>query len=795
MELKEQNGLAGHTILVVHAGSPSKRFIIHKLKKLGLHIVCLNKEKVASLQPYVDHWIIADLNNKKESLEAVKMFRASHPKVAMEGAVTFWDEAVLLTSQITDMFNWIGIPFEIANRAKNKYLFREFCHQNNIPAPKHKMFSGKKSIAKVEKDLSYPMVMKPIYGAVSYFVVKVANRKEVEETYEYIKNNIKSNWLAPEWESFDLLVEEYVDGDEVDIDIILQNGKIKFYSISDNFNKTHERFFLDSGQAVPSGLPETDQQKMIDNAEEVIEKLGIQNGIIHFEAKISKGVSYPIEVNLRMGGDYIYSYLKGAWGVDYVEYAAKIALGIHIKKIEKTAPRKYIVGWDLQPEYSGILVELDVNEELKLKKYLEDMQLFKEIGDPVLHPPEGYESLGWLTVSGDNLLDAQDNLREALTFIRYKIAEFNEESSLGKTDRKSRLSAAVMKKDLLLQVAKIEKVRHISLKDQRRLHIGIAANIANHKMNIDQGLSALEIEKKLRELGYYTTLLDFNSLSKTFYKLNHSDIDLVLNLTEGINNDETLKPQATAMLESLHIPFTGTNSINLALCNDKIRMKKLLSYHSIPTAKWDYAYTMNDTINPELRYPLIVKPGNTDDSIGITNASVVTNKKQLEKQLKKIIVDLGRPALVEEYIEGDEFVAHIIGNSSHDLRVLPLSRSTFGKMQKGYWHIFTRESREKSNKAYDRVVTQYPAKNISEKLQALITEIALDTYQIMRCRDYGRVEIRIDKDDNPYVLEVDPNPVVDSHSPFIKTAKLIGMDYGNVLEEIIGVAIKRFQKK
>lgn len=788
----EHTGLSGKTILLVHAGSDSKRFIVHKLKKLGLKIVCLNKEKVSALTPHVDHWIIADLNNKKESLEAIKSFKAQHPKVVIEGAVTFWDEAVLLTSQITDTFGWIGIPYTIANQAKNKFLFREFCRDNGIASPRHKMFTGTNNLKQIEKAVSYPMVMKPVYGAVSYFVVKVDNRKEMEDTYDYVRSNIKNNWLTPEWENFDLLVEEYIDGDEVDIDIILQNGKMKFYSISDNFNKTHERFFLDSGQAIPSSLPEKDQKKLIDCAEETIEKLGIQNGIIHFEAKVSKDVVYPIEVNLRMGGDYIYSYLKGAWGVDYIENAAKIALGVHIPKIERPInPLKYIVGWDLQPDFSGILVELDIDEKLKLKKYLEDMQMFKEPGDSVLHPPEGYESLGWLTVSGDNLLDAQDNLREALSFIRYKIAEFNEESALGKTHRQGRLSAAVMKKNKLIQAAKLEKVRHMPIQDQRRLHIGIAGNIANQKNG--ETSAALDVEKKLHELGYFTTLLDFNSLQKTFYKLTHSDIDLVINVSEGINNDDLLKPQAAAMLEALHIPYTGTNATNLSLCSDKIRMKKLLTYHTIPTAKWDYASSMTDTINPELRYPLIVKPGDTDDSVGITNDSVVTNKKELEKQLKKIIVDLGRQALVEEFIDGDEYVVYILGNSSDDIRILPLSRSIFKKLPKNYWPIYTSESRQKGSKMYNKIKVENPVKNVSEKLQTLLTEIALDTYKIMRCRDYGRVEIRVDKDDNPYVLEADPNPSLDAGAPVVQSANLIGLDYGSVLEEIIATAIRRYQ--
>jgi hypothetical protein len=125
-----------------------------------------------------------------------------------------------------------------------------------------------------------------------------------------------------------------------------------------------------------------------------------------------------------------------------------------------------------------------------------------------------------------SLTDAQDNMREALTFIRYKIAEFNEESSLGKTARKNRLSAAVMKKDLLMQTAKIEKVRHISIKDQRRLHIGIAANIANYKMST----MACRLSKSKRNCAILGITPHF-SISTTSLKLSTSSPTAILILS------------------------------------------------------------------------------------------------------------------------------------------------------------------------------------------------------------------------------------------------------------------------
>src|SRR3990167_7177456 len=651
---KTNGSLSGRTLLVVHTGSAKKRFIFQKLKRLGLTIVLLNKETNWA-RAYVDHWILADTNNYQESISAIRQFLKDNPSVKIEGVITFWEDTVLLTSKLVEEFNLVGIPFESAKRVRNKFYFREFCERHGLPFPKFILIRKEDDTAIITNKLSFPMVVKPVYGSSSAYVVKVDKQEELVDTLEYIRANITQDVESALSDGVDILVEEYIDGDEVDIDILIQNGKVKFYSISDNFNKNRGEFFVDSGQSVPSSLPEKEQTELIEMAEQTLEKLKIQNGCIHFEAKSTKHGPVPIEINMRMGGDYVYSYVKGAWNVDLIECAAKIAMGEYITIKKPDRPYKFIVGWDLYTESSGLLAELSLSAELKGKDYLEEIDVYKEVGDSVLLPPEGYESLGWITVPGDNLLNAQDNMKAALGFIKYKVVHFNQESALGKTARKNRLSAAVFKKDLLLQAAKIEKVRRISLHDQRRLHIGIAANISGDMGNYygdDLKEVAFAVDRELTRRGYLTTIFDFNNLSKVFNELRRSDVDLVLNIAEGINNTDVLKPQVAAILEMLHIPYTGTNSFNLALCRDKIRLKKLFSFHNIPTPKWDYAYDVKDAIKPDLQYPLIVKPANTDNSEGITHESVVTNEKQLRKQLKYVLVDMQRPALVEEYIHG-----------------------------------------------------------------------------------------------------------------------------------------------
>lgn len=791
-KVADPSPLRGKTILLIHTCSPQEKFIFQRLKQLGIKIVCLHKNKNWA-SAYVDEWILADTNNLQESIDNVQSFLNNHPEIKIDGALTFWEESTLLVSAITDYFNLTGIAYEITKKVRNKYLFREFCQENALPTPRHTIIQKEEDLTTIGKKLTFPIVMKPIYGSASAFVIKVNSETEAFETYRYIQNNITSHCDSAEWLNFDVLAEEYIDGHEVDIDIILQNGKIKFSSITDNY-QTNEPFFVETGGAIPSGLPLSEQEKLLELAEVILEKLGIQNGLIHFEAKSSSKGPVPIEVNLRMGGNDVFLFVKGVWGVDLIENALKIATNTYISKIKKGEPQKYMIDKFFLSNHSGILSKIEINPAIKNHKNVEGIYFSKKIGDAVLVPPEGYEYLGWINVSGKNALEANENLVRLEKMVSYEVTKFDQHSSLGKTIRKRNLSLAAINKNLLIRKTKLQKIKKLSFKEQSALHIGI---IGNDYQNIEEdnllGLtSGPDIEKALKKRGYKTTFFDFNNFNKAFFGLQKSDVDLVFNACERINNSTLLEPHAAALLDLLQIPYTGSNPHTLSLCVDKIRVKKLLNYHNIPTPKWDYAYTLEDKISTDLQYPLIVKPSNRDNSFGINNDSVVTDKKQLERQMKLIIQELKCPALIEEYIEGDEYNVTILGNENNDLRILPLSRSIFEKLPKGYWHIYPIDAKL-NREPYNQIIKQFPPKNIPKNLEKLLTEIAVDTYNIMDCHDYGHVEIRVDKNNNPYVLELNPNPSINRKDILTSCAKVAGFDYVDLLEEIIGITINRYE--
>ena len=783
------NGLAGKTILLTNTQYPSEKFIFKTLKKLGLNIVCLNKEKNWA-RAYVNQWILADTTNHTEAIQAVKEFMAQSP-LKIDGVLNFMEDEVLLASKIIEKFNFIGVPYSIAKKVRNKYLFREFCRDKGLPAPKHGiLLKSIKTLNGLPDDFTFPAVIKPIFGAGSAFVVRVNNKEELLETYNYIKKNITTADTGSLFDGLDIFIEEYIDGDEVDVDIILQNGKIKFYSISDNY-QTKEPFFVETGGAIPTTLSVQNQQNLINLAEELLEKLSIQNSIIHFEAKSTPNGPVPIELNLRMGGDDEYSLVKETWGVDLIENAVKTALGIYIPRIIKPeTPKKYITDFYFLSDYSGVLTKVNINKEVENKDYLEDLHFFKKVGEPVLVPPEGYEYLGWITVSGYSLPDAGENLKEALKFVDYEVAKFAPESSIGKTTRENSFSHASLNTKLLLQAAKIEKIKRIVKENQRDLRIGIVSNFSD-----DETKENKIIEKTLTGLGYKTIALDFNNIEKFIKEIKTKNIDLVFNVCQRIDRNNNIKSHVVAILDSLQIPYTGSGQLALALCRDKIQFKKILTYHSIPTPEWDYAYTADDEIDETLRYPLIVKPSNMDSSFGITNDSIVANEQELRREIDRIVNKLNCPALIEEYIEGDEYDVPILGNDEQDLQVLPLSRMIFKDTAEGKQHIITQEIKD-SNLPLTNfgIILQQPPKNIDKNLETLITEIALDVYNILECSDYGRVELRVGQDGNPYVLELNANPPLLPASSISDVAQLAGLSYEALLEKIIALAIKRYQQ-
>jgi D-alanine-D-alanine ligase len=794
--------MAGHTkgdlkgkhLLVVNTGNRKKRFTLKRLRDLGCRLIILNAAENWGAA-YASHWILADTSDHTASLRAVKDFFAQHPELGPDGVITFWEDDVLLAARIRDRLGLIGIPYEVARRARDKHLFREFCAEHGLPTPGHALIPDDSDPREAVANLTYPMVVKPVFGASSAYVVRVNDAHELQETVDYLRHNISSDVESALSVSSAIMAEEYIDGNEVDIDMLLQNGKIKFWSMSDN-DATREPYFVETGQCIPTRLSPSQQLELVNMAEEMLELLGVEDGCIHFEAKYGSRGPMPIEINLRMGGDEVYYFVKTAWGVDLIENAAKVMLGQYVRRIVKPErPKKFVSGKYFLPSYSGVVASLSLPKKVPDG----DLQFFKQVGDAVLAPPLGYDYLGWTYAVADTLGEAEERVERTMSAVEIEIAKFSRGSSLGRTSRKSGMSAAMLSRRAVIGAARIEHIRTLPREKQRNLHVGIASNgFAGSDNPIEAELTsdAETIAATLADRGYRTTFLDFNHPFEAVRHIQDAKIDIVFNLCERINHSGLLEPHAASLLDILQVPYTGSNPFTLSLCLDKIRVKKLFAFHRIPTPRWDYLYEADDSFEEDFPLPAIVKPANSDSSIGITNDSVVDNPGALRERIRYVLEDLKRPALIEEFVDGDEYDVSILGNWDDRQRILPLSRSVFTGLPEGFWHMYPYEAKFMGSEVHKKgIEVQRPPKGVPGKLTSLISEMALDALNVVGCSDYGRVEVRVDRNGNPCVLEVNPNPSIGPTDCVPSVAKLAGMDYGDFLEEILRLAIRRYRDR
>ncbi len=276
-------------------------------------------------------------------------------------------------------------------------------------------------------------------------------------------------------------------------------------------------------------------------------------------------------------------------------------------------------------------------------------------------------------------------------------------------------------------------------------------------------------------------------------KLKEKRPDVVFNIAEGFNG-VSREAQIPAILDMLQIPYTGSDPLTLSICLDKARTKEILSYHKILNSKFFVANGSVQSLQHSLNYPLMVKPVSEGSSKGIFSSSFVKNDKELKNEVKRILTEYGQPALIEEFLPGREFTVAIIGNGN-EAEVLPIVEINFEEFPNGFTPIYSYEAKWiLDTKENPLEVFTCPAK-ISSGLEEKIKTAALNAYHVLRCRDWSRIDIRLDGSKEPNIIEVNPLPGilpdVKENSCFPKAARTAGLGYNEMINKVLYVAAKR----
>ncbi|NCN39251.1 MAG: D-alanine--D-alanine ligase [Candidatus Aenigmarchaeota archaeon CG_4_10_14_0_8_um_filter_37_24] len=306
-------------------------------------------------------------------------------------------------------------------------------------------------------------------------------------------------------------------------------------------------------------------------------------------------------------------------------------------------------------------------------------------------------------------------------------------------------------------------------------------------------MSTINAIKGAIESGGHEVLL-IEADENAYEKLKQSKLDIVFNIAEGLNG-ESRESQIPAMLDMLNIPYTGSNALTLGIALDKTRTKEILSYYKIPTAKFQLFKSPNDPLDKNLRFPLFVKPNTEGSSRGITGKSLVNNEKELRETAASIIKKYHQPALVEEFLDGREFTVSLIGNPSE---IMPIVEITFDNLPEGVPKFDCYDVKWVWDSPDSEVETVICPAKIDKKLEDMIKRTALDTFQALECLDFGRIDMRLDRNGVPNVIDVNPIagliPDPKENSRFPKACYTAGMTYNQIILKIIESALKRIGK-
>ena len=312
-----------------------------------------------------------------------------------------------------------------------------------------------------------------------------------------------------------------------------------------------------------------------------------------------------------------------------------------------------------------------------------------------------------------------------------------------------------------------------------------------HEGDKDFDKSIFQISSALSSAGHQTSIFGVHSdVPKLVAGLRRRKPELVFNLMEQFGEGMLGLVEATALLDLLEIPYTGSGAGELFLQEDKALTKKLLAYEKVNCP--DFAvFSPHAELETggNLRMPLFVKPLRMDASFGIdASHSLVSTTADLMKQVTSIHQQFNDSALCEQYIEGREFYVGILGNNQP--QAFPPIEMDFSKMPEGAPHVMDSKAKFEEGSAEYKGTTAVVAE-LDNELRARLQEVALTSYRALRLRDYGRIDLRLTESGDIYVIEANANCYLEKESEYAMAAAAAGIEYDELISKIADLAVER----
>lgn len=385
--------MRGSNVLIIQGGYAGKQFIYERLQELGVNVYILDGPeshwKKVSEDGIVKGFIELDFTQYDTIFErAMDAIMYSDIDLKFDAVTTYYEDAVALAARIATAMGLAVNSVEACDRARNKHRTREVMGEYGLPVPRFHKVVTEKDLRDGCEIVGFPAILKPVFGASSLGVVKVESTQKAVDAF----NELIGTLVAEEdtiWaQGTEMVLEEFYDGDEFDIDLLLWDGQVMYAKVSDNWGCC-EPWFQETGTNCPSFYPPEKQGELVKLGIDTTLALGFRYGCFHVELKYTSRGPRLIEVNARMGGVSVRDANKFAWGVDLVEEHCMCALKIPIRPIIAPKPLAFMAEAAINAPYSGIVTKdgwLDFALDIDTVK---QVKYFKHEGDKVDGPKDG----------------------------------------------------------------------------------------------------------------------------------------------------------------------------------------------------------------------------------------------------------------------------------------------------------------------------------------------------------------------------------------------------------------------
>jgi len=433
----------GATCVFICAGLQGKRFTFERAASLGMKVVVIEHHD-SWAKTLVDEGVIAKFLPVDFSLGGEQVFKdaLAHIKTlgqdgktgSADGIVTFVELAVPLVSRLAEAMGLPGHHPAAVDDARDKHKTRSVMKKAGLPTPLNAIIRSEAEVEAAGKEVGFPAVLKPICGAASLGVKKVCHKAELLSTYQEIvaelrtlvvssgalvKGDPNATMVGVEAENIidlTVLMEQYLDGPEVDVDVIMSEGEWRYAAVADN-GPTLEPYFNETWAVCPSLLPKDTQYELRKLAIDSVKCLGFTSGIFHVECKATSKGPQLIEVNSRMGGGQVHECNLRTWGVDLVEETLFVCLGIPSRPPVPKMPLTACAYCYVNAPKSGTAGDLSKLESIAKREGVVWAKPLAKPGSKVVGPEDGLPT--WLA----DLFVIRRTPKEALAFLKAIEAE------------------------------------------------------------------------------------------------------------------------------------------------------------------------------------------------------------------------------------------------------------------------------------------------------------------------------------------------------------------------------------